>query len=335
MGLDSVQSVKVERIRIEHFECEIAQAVMIEGYVTSVCIPLISEKHLLGALELSWTTEQLKTMDLQVEYEQSQWIEFGRMLGSAYFRHQLKIKSEVPKRAIKGGAAIALQSAHILGRRLQTLYNLALVIKETPSLREQNIDTLRDKTVEAQEIIKRLRTDYGHRMIKPVFDDYLLLQIIDNALSEVDPANKELIQSSVVKVEKHINSASRYQVYVDEILAKQTFVNVIDNAIEAIMRKSDKAEQETAKKVISISANLTNTGKNVEIVIADTGDGMSDEFKEAVSEGRVEGIGALITLDMLYCQDGSLHYDSEIGVGTRAIITLPAASKGDRPCLRF
>jgi signal transduction histidine kinase len=100
----------------------------------------------------------------------------------------------------------------------------------------------------------------------------------------------------------------------------QVFMNIIANATDAI---ADKGE-------ITITTRLDNNG-NVQVLIADTGQGMSDEVKKKLFDpffttkkiGQGTGLGLSVVYSIIEKHQARIDIDSEVGKGTTFIITLP------------
>lgn len=99
----------------------------------------------------------------------------------------------------------------------------------------------------------------------------------------------------------------------------QVFTNVLINAIQAIKAKG------------SINIVTRKEGKMVEVVISDTGQGISpehikkitDPFFTTKSPGQGTGLGLSISYDIMKQHQGSMEFQSEVGKGTTVTISLP------------
>ncbi|MBR6163684.1 HAMP domain-containing histidine kinase [bacterium] len=99
----------------------------------------------------------------------------------------------------------------------------------------------------------------------------------------------------------------------------QVFMNILDNAIGAIEGQGD----------IWVRASFTNN--NVRVEIEDNGSGMSEETKQKVFNpffttkpvGKGTGLGMSITYKVIKNHNGNIEIESQEGIGTKFIITLP------------
>ncbi|MFH2092495.1 MAG: HDOD domain-containing protein [Pseudomonadota bacterium] len=117
---------------------------------------------------------------------------------------------------------------------------------------------------------------------------------------------------------------------------KQVFINLIKNAAEA-MEQGGKISIQT--RLISESAKIMIDEKrrlpgNIEIIISDTGPGISENLKETLFEPYTttkigssnSGLGLSIVHSIVKELNGNIVCQSERGKGTSFIITLPVSS---------
>lgn len=101
----------------------------------------------------------------------------------------------------------------------------------------------------------------------------------------------------------------------------QVFMNIIANAIQAIQDEG----------TITIKTENRPTEGNVRVIIADSGPGIPEHIKNKIFEpffttkdvGKGTGLGLSISLGIIGKHHGSIELESEIGKGTKFIITLP------------
>ena len=108
-------------------------------------------------------------------------------------------------------------------------------------------------------------------------------------------------------------------VYGDKNRLKQVFINVVDNAI----KYSDKGD--------TVSVEAYEENGEICILVSDTGIGIAKEdlpkiktkFFKANHTRRGSGIGLAVADEIIMRHGGTLTIDSEEGVGTTVMITLP------------
>src|SRR5208282_4816319 len=101
--------------------------------------------------------------------------------------------------------------------------------------------------------------------------------------------------------------------------------NLIDNAVEAM--------QDALFREIQISTALVASRDAVEIVVADTGHGVTQELKERLflpyfsTKRRGTGLGLAIVSRILEDHHGSIRVEENRPAGTRFILELPIVSE--------
>jgi hypothetical protein len=114
-------------------------------------------------------------------------------------------------------------------------------------------------------------------------------------------------------------------VLADPDAMRRAIANLVDNAAEAL--------QDSMVKEIYISTSLVETRDSVEIVIADTGQGISGEVKERLflpyfsTKKRGTGLGLPIVSRIMQEHSGSIRVEENHPVGARFILELPVAAE--------
>jgi two-component system nitrogen regulation sensor histidine kinase NtrY len=113
-------------------------------------------------------------------------------------------------------------------------------------------------------------------------------------------------------------------VMADPEAMKRALANLVDNAAEAM--------QESMVKEVQISTALAGARDCVELVIADTGHGVSQELKEKLflpyfsTKRRGTGLGLTIVSRIIEDHHGSIRVEENVPVGARFIVELPVAA---------
>lgn len=116
-------------------------------------------------------------------------------------------------------------------------------------------------------------------------------------------------------------------VYGDKNRLRQVFINIVDNAI----KYSDKGD--------TVSVEAYEENNEIVISVSDTGMGISKEdlpkiktkFFKANHTRRGSGIGLAVADEIIQRHDGTLTINSEHGVGTTVMITLPCIEQKKKP----
>ena len=105
---------------------------------------------------------------------------------------------------------------------------------------------------------------------------------------------------------------------------QRVVVNLVDNAAEAM--------QDSLLREVHISTALVGRNDTVEVVVADTGHGVSREMKEKLflpyfsTKERGTGLGLAIVSRIIEEHQGSIRVEKNLPVGARFVIELPVAS---------
>ena len=106
---------------------------------------------------------------------------------------------------------------------------------------------------------------------------------------------------------------------------KRALANLVDNAAEAM--------QSSLVREIQISTSLVASREAVEITVADTGHGVTQELKERLflpyfsTKKRGTGLGLAIVSRIIEDHHGSIRVEENQPVGTRFVVELPVAAE--------
>ena len=108
---------------------------------------------------------------------------------------------------------------------------------------------------------------------------------------------------------------------IDPIQAQQVFLNILDNAIDAIGQNG----------TITLTSGKKKEGQEIFIAIGDTGEGMDkeklqhifDPFYTTKEVGEGTGLGLAIVFGLLEKMNGRIFAESEPEKGTTFTITFP------------
>ena len=114
-------------------------------------------------------------------------------------------------------------------------------------------------------------------------------------------------------------------VMADAEAIKRAIANLVDNAAEAM--------RESMVREVEIATSLAGTRDAVEIVIADTGHGVTSELKEKLflpyfsTKQRGTGLGLAIVSRIVEDHHGTIRVEENKPVGARFIVELPVAAE--------
>lgn len=168
--------------------------------------------------------------------------------------------------------------------------------------------------------MSKLESD-GIQLTEEAFD---LQEMLDDVERFVN------VQAERKQISLQINAAEveHYHLIGSPLHIRQIFQNIIENAVKFNMDSGS---------VNVVCRELASDGNTVELemVCADTGIGMSEEFQKHVFEAFVQedtsarttysgiGLGLAITKKLVNCMDGEISFESERGIGTVFTVKLP------------
>ncbi len=140
--------------------------------------------------------------------------------------------------------------------------------------------------------------------------------IVESALS--------MFQDRLPHIKIHASLAGELpKVMADPDAMKRALANLVDNAVEAM--------QDSLLREVQISTALVEGKDVVEIVVADTGHGVTGEVKEKLflpyfsTKRRGTGLGLAIVSRIVEDHQGSIRVEENSPVGSRFVIELPVA----------
>ena len=144
----------------------------------------------------------------------------------------------------------------------------------------------------------------------------LLAEVEDSVMLYRDRAKREGITLKYME-----NARVMLPIEGDRMRLRQVLVNVIDNAIKY------------SKPGGTVRVEAAEVGAFAQVVVSDTGIGISDEdlqhitdkFYRAGKNGGIpgSGIGLAVVDEIIKKHNGTLEIESDEGIGTTVIITLP------------
>ncbi len=118
-------------------------------------------------------------------------------------------------------------------------------------------------------------------------------------------------------------------VMADPTALRRALVNLIDNAAEAM--------QNSLLRVLTVSSTLVEDGAAVEVSVADTGHGLTDEIRERLflpfysTKQRGTGLGLSIAAKIVQEHGGTIRAESNTPKGARFVVRMPAMPPEDMP----
>ncbi|MFC1765314.1 nitrogen regulation protein NR(II) [Planctomycetota bacterium] len=215
--------------------------------------------------------------------------------------------------------------AHEIGNPLASLSSVVQYLGRKTESSEQ-----KEQLVVIQMHVKRI-SDILKRMLtfsRPATAEYRwsdLDELVANTLSLVT-FDQRMRETRV----ENITDGALPTVWLNPQSFEQVLLNIFLNAMDAM-----NAQADTVDKVLEITRGFD--GQFVEIRIRDTGVGMAQEVADRAFEsffttkeiGKGTGLGLFISHNLVTELDGSIRIESEPGVGTTVIVSIPVQPKAN------
>jgi two-component system, LuxR family, sensor kinase FixL len=213
--------------------------------------------------------------------------------------------------------------AHELNQPLTAVLNYTNVAKrlmasEDPTALAKALEAVSkagEQAIRASQIIRRLR-------------DFLERRETSRSVENINTIAEEamalgLIGAKAANIKTNIDFApSSPLILVDRVQIQQVLVNLLRNAVEAMA--------ESPRRELTVTTASLN-GSGVEVVVADTGPGISEEIAGRLFKPFVTtkpggmGIGLAISQSIVEAHGGTIRSTPNAGGGTIFQFTLPAA----------
>jgi signal transduction histidine kinase len=179
-----------------------------------------------------------------------------------------------------------------------------------------------------QEIVRSLRV-FSHldESGRKKFD---VQQGIESTLMLLAHRCKVAPQRIPVQIERRYGGLPLLNGYPSQL--NQVFLNLLDNAIDAIDARYSQADAPTAAPTITLTTQYQPAEQHIRIVIQDNGTGLPPEMQDKIFDpffttkavGKGTGLGLAIARQVVEEQHGgTLTYDSTPDAGTCFTINLP------------
>ncbi len=302
---------------LKNYETELVSKSGRKFLASLTCSTILNEKdnsamHIIIARDKTEFYEMMK----RVRESQSQLLHSGRLASLGEMAAGIAHELTQPLNAILLFARNSLKNLSDSGIRNEVI--------------EENLSFIVDRVKKASSIIKSLK-GFARKTAEekiPIDINALLkdvLVFLDNQLRLSD-----------VEVELHLDETLP-QVMAHNVRAEQVFLNIIQNALQA-MDKTDKPRLSIRTSVeATLSPDTLQPRRYVLIAIADNGEGMSAETRQRIFDpffttrevGSGTGLGLSIVDRIMRDHSGYVWVDSSPGFGSRFSLYLPVQELND------
>jgi two-component system, sporulation sensor kinase A len=253
-----------------------------------------------------WIESNMRSVLNEQTGESEGIISVSRDIGKRLETDNLLRKSD--KLAVVGQLAAAV--AHEIRNPLTSVKGFMQLFSNTKECNEDFIKIVLDELDRVEAIISEFLT-----MSRPHQDKFELIKV-DELLRQVI----QLSQTQALLINKEINYTVITEIPVingDANSLKQVFINIIQNALDALDEKG------------SVTVELSASESTLFIYIIDNGCGIPEERLTNIGEPfystkeKGTGLGLMTSFKIIENHKGKLKIESTVGEGTRVSISLP------------
>ena len=310
--------------RLSEAEYKIPKVAKTEGLLQRAALPLVADKELLGVLELHFHLTR-RDSPLVAPHDPTEMTRLADKIATVYQRQrainrqaEIELKAEKGRLAVQAMGAMVFQTAHRLTNLTQSIRSLCFLIQvaESDEARQTNLARLYAMINAAADGVQR-PMNIARQMRAVRAQPFDLRALVNEVRREPDFAAYPAVGQIIVNLPDPLPATA------DRALTREALRNIMHNAL--------KAMPDGGSLTIEVAGNEEATGGDARVVrlsFTDTGVGMSQAQIDAALSGFVTtqsstGLGVLVSLLLLRAQSGDLKIESEEGVGTRVLVTLP------------
>lgn len=308
------------------------------GFTTRsiLCVPLITKGHTIGALEVmnkrqgTFNQEDLELLQAlaapaATAIENAQLYEEQRRTIKSLAETQYQLVQSAKLAAV---GELAAGVAHEINNPLTTIIGLTGVLQDTlPVLlpyQDEIAEDLRmvyEESRRARDIVRNL-LDFA-RAEPPKLLPIDFNQLIEEAVS--------LVYTKSVGQKVTLSKSLTYlpEIWLDHNQVKQVVVNLLNNAIQAMLDLDRPA-------VLTIATRYRSSGTPAVLcTISDNGPGISPDHRDKIFDpffttkevGKGTGLGLSISYKIIEKHGGSIEVTDNAGRGTTITVALPVAER--------
>lgn len=265
--------------------------------------------------------------------------ESGRIIGTlikAFDITQTYENSQKLKRA-EQLASLTTLAAGVAHEIKNPLGSISIYIQLIEKIIKKNIDNYSQCFAELKDYCAIIKEEIGR--LEDTINSFLFsVRKLELNLEEININSLILSTIDFLKYEienNNINMEIKFDrdnliMRIDERYIKQSLINIIQNAIDSILEKSEKKY----KKEIQIK--LKTVDNFALIIIKDNGIGIKEELLPKIFEPYFTtkrhgtGLGLTNVARIIEAHNGNINIESEYGKGTKVIIKLPLLQENQK-----
>ncbi len=214
--------------------------------------------------------------------------------------------------------------AHELNNPLATVVGYAELLDLDKNLTEsvrRKVNTIHSEATRASHIVQNLLS-YARRSSP----EKSFVSVNDALAAAIEMRRYQLVSDNVIIRTDYANDVPL--IWGDDLQLQQVFLNIINNAVQAVQAWRGSGEIRLSTQVSSLGGNPA-----ARVLIEDNGPGIAPEHLRRVFDpffttkptGEGTGLGMSIALRVISNHEGLIWAESRLGHGARFIIELPGA----------
>lgn len=227
----------------------------------------------------------------------------------------LEAQDEVNKaKRLSDIGTLAATVAHELRNPLAAIqmatYNIRR--KAQNPLLDKHMVTIENKVDESEQIISNLL--FYSRIKPPRYENVHIYKIINECVGLV----RRRFAKERISLNLELNSIKRINIEVDPLQIKEVFINVLNNAYEAVEKNTGHLE-----------VRADNSNGYISLTVKDNGSGISEEDLSRIfdpfftTKAKGTGLGLTVCRQIIHFHGGEISVSSVKGKGTEVKIDLP------------
>jgi signal transduction histidine kinase/ActR/RegA family two-component response regulator len=187
---------------------------------------------------------------------------------------------------------------------------------------EKNLDLIEKAANDGSRILSRI-SEFTKKKPSEKFIELQIDQIIADTIELTRPRWHDFASASGKSINVEFHRTGQLQTTGSPTELREVFTNLINNAVDAIPGMG------------KIAINAISEDSTIKITVEDTGEGMTPETRKKIFEpffttkgARGTGLGLSVTYGIIARHKGTIEVESELGLGTKFIITIPIRTAG-------
>lgn len=237
-----------------------------------------------------------------------------KALNKTLYELELKQRQLIQSEKLAALGTLLFSIVHSINNPLNNIYTTLQILKE--EIESKNVEFKKILISDIESEIERT-----NNIIKNVLDYYKFGKKKFFSLKSLVFESLEILKSKISPfITIEIDIPEDIKIYVDPQLMKQVFLNLINNALDAMKEGKGKISIKASKETDWIKIEISDTGKGIE---PENLYKIFEPFFTTKENKKGLGLGLFIVFHIIRMHKGSIDVISNPGVGTTFIIKLP------------